>query len=426
VEGGVSRLPVSLQVIVKIAAIANAGASHQMTMCAIGRELQKRGHHFTLLGTEYQARQHKLADIPFARVGGGRRDPVQHYYERAKQEGDVSISATIEYMTGMGVLLCEEMPAFLKQQGIDFVLADQEEPGGAAAAELAGLPYASICSSLPLNEASDIPPGFLGWRYSTGVWAQVRNRFGYAVRNLAVARVNEAINVYRLRAGLPPYRKPDDSFSKQVQITQLVRDFDFPRAEELPALQYVGPFQREDLSNVDFPFERLDGRPLLYASFGTTFGNRTGELRAVAEACAALSVQLVISLGGAEPGMEHAAFPGSPIVVRYAPQRELLSRAALVITHAGLNTTLEALSLGVPLLALPIAGDQLGVAARIRYHRVGVMLGRKQRSVGELRSAISTLLEEARWRDAAKRLQEAIGRSGGAGAAAELILGTGR
>jgi MGT family glycosyltransferase len=175
------------------------------------------------------------------------------------------------------------------------------------------------------------------------------------------------------------------------------------------------------LTSVEFPFERLDSRPLIYASFGTTFGSRTTELRAIAEACSALPVQLVISLGGTEPGPEHAKFPGHPLIVPYAPQRELLSRAALSITHAGLNTTLEALHAGVPLLALPIAGDQLGVAARLQYHGAGVVLGSKRRSVEELRSAISWLLNGDQWRTATKRLQQAIDNSGGAVQAAAII-----
>jgi len=45
--------------------------------------------------------------------------------------------------------------------------------------------------------------------------------------------------------------------------------------------------------------------------------------------------------------------PGSPLVV-YAPQLELLAKARLTITHAGLNTVLDSLSNGVPLVAIPI------------------------------------------------------------------------
>ncbi|WLT39734.1 hypothetical protein NON20_10065 [Synechocystis sp. B12] len=65
------------------------------------------------------------------------------------------------------------------------------------------------------------------------------------------------------------------------------------------------------------------------------------------------------------------ALPGNPLVVNYAPQLELLQRTALTITHAGLNTTLECLNNAVPMVAIPIANDQPGVAARIAWAGVG-------------------------------------------------------
>ena len=63
--------------------------------------------------------------------------------------------------------------------------------------------------------------------------------------------------------------------------------------------------------------------------------------------------------------------PGNPLVVGYAPQLELLSRATLTITHAGLNTALESLSAGVPMVAIPVGNDQPGVSARLKAARVG-------------------------------------------------------
>ena len=45
------------------------------------------------------------------------------------------------------------------------------------------------------------------------------------------------------------------------------------------------------------------------------------------------------------------------IVVNRAPQLELLKRATLCITHAGLHTTLEALARGVALAAIPVTND---------------------------------------------------------------------
>src|SRR5258707_7369008 len=106
----------------------SGGGSHQMAMSAIGRELQKKGHEFLLLDTSFQAKQLQLSDIPFHVIGGNRIDPVQQYYGRANA-GGVSISATLEFLKGMADLLCTELPPVLRSERIDFVLADQEQPG---------------------------------------------------------------------------------------------------------------------------------------------------------------------------------------------------------------------------------------------------------------------------------------------------------
>jgi len=90
-----------------------------------------------------------------------------------------------------------------------------------------------------------------------------------------------------------------------------------------------------------------------------------GLFRCIAEACAGIDAQLVMSLGNTAASLGN--LPGAPVVVNYAPQLDLLSRAALTITHAGTNTTLAALSFGVPLVAIPISHDQPATAARTRF-----------------------------------------------------------
>ncbi|RQH11362.1 glycosyl transferase family 1, partial [Okeania hirsuta] len=75
--------------------------------------------------------------------------------------------------------------------------------------------------------------------------------------------------------------------------------------------------------------------------------------------------QLVMSLGGSATPESLPNLPGNSLVVKYAPQLELLQKATLTITHAGMNTTLECLNNAVPMVAIPIAFDQPGVAARV-------------------------------------------------------------
>jgi zeaxanthin glucosyltransferase len=71
-------------------------------------------------------------------------------------------------------------------------------------------------------------------------------------------------------------------------------------------------------------------------------------------------MQMVLSVGTNVDPSDLGPIAANTIVVRSAPQIELLKRAALCLTHAGLNTTLEALAEGVPLVAIPIGYVQPG------------------------------------------------------------------
>jgi zeaxanthin glucosyltransferase len=187
-------------------------------------------------------------------------------------------------------------------------------------------------------------------------------------------------------------------------------------------LHYAGPFvDAQQRPPVEFPWERLDGRPLIYASLGTIQNGSETIFRTIAEACAGLNAQLVISLGGGLEPERLGTLAGDPIVVRYAPQLELVKRAALVITHAGLNTVLESLAEGVPLVALPLGNDQPGVAARVKARGAGVVIPQQKLTVKKLRNAAQLVLEDGRYRDAAQWLKNAFRKVDGLNRAADVI-----
>lgn len=138
----------------------------------------------------------------------------------------------------------------------------------------------------------------------------------------------------------------------------------------------------------------MTGQPLIYASLGTVQNRLLETFQTIAEACQNLDAQLVIALGGGTAPESLPVLPGSPLVVGYAPQLELLQQTTLTITHAGMNTTLESLSNGVPMVAIPIANDQPGVAARIAWTGTGEVVPLKRLSVSKLRRAIARVLTE--------------------------------
>ncbi|WP_353735682.1 glycosyltransferase [Okeania sp. SIO2B9] len=98
-----------------------------------------------------------------------------------------------------------------------------------------------------------------------------------------------------------------------------------------------------------------------------------------------------------------------------------MQKATLTITHAGMNTTLECLNNAVPMVAIPIAFDQPGVAARIAWSGAGEAIPLKRLTVERLRTEISQVLTQPSYKQNALRLQSAIKRSGGVTRAADII-----
>jgi MGT family glycosyltransferase len=199
------------------------------------------------------------------------------------------------------------------------------------------------------------------------------------------------------------------------------REFDFPRAALPKVFHYVGPLRGAAPRTVDFPWDRLDGRPLVYASLGTLQNSREPLFRTFAEACRGLDVQLVISHGGGLTPDEAKALPGDPLVVSYAPQVDLLARAALTITHAGLNTVLDSMANGVPVVAVPITYEQPAIARRVEWAGAGRVIALNRLTPDGLRAAAKAVLQEPGYRAAATRLAEATRMAGGTRRAANII-----
>jgi MGT family glycosyltransferase len=141
----------------------------------------------------------------------------------------------------------------------------------------------------------------------------------------------------------------------------------------------------------------------------------------IASACEDLDAQLVISLGGSAKPESLPDLAGNPLVVEYAPQLEVLEKATLMITHAGMNTTMECLKKGVPMVAIPVANDQPGVAARIAWTGAGELVTLKKLNVPRLKNAIKRVLTEESYKQNALRLQAATLRAGGVSRAADII-----
>lgn len=399
-------------------------SGHLNPMTALGRELQQRGHRVTFFHMPDIEAKILREGLEFWAVGESDH-PIGSLPESMAKIGQLSglaaLRFTIKAIQQHTNMLCRDAPAALKQAGIEALIVDQTEPVGATLAELLRLPFITVCCALIINREAAIPPVFTPWSYCNAWWARMRNQAGYFLFDRITRPIQTVLVEYRQQWHLPPNQTPDDSFSQLAQISQQPAEFDFPRVALPNCFHYVGPLRNSSPQTVTFPYERLNGQPLIYASLGTQQNTKAELFHQIAAACEGLEAQLVISHGGGMSAAAIQSLPGSPLVVSYAPQLELLSQAKLTITHAGLNTVLDSLSNGVPMVAIPITYEQPAIAARIRWTHTGEVISLKSLTVPKLRALVQQLLTSNSYANNARQLKTSIQQAGGVNRAADII-----
>ncbi len=405
--------------------ICPAATGHLNPMTTLGYELLGRGHRVTVVGILDAETKANLAGLEFRAIAQSQcpyGSTAQAFAELRRLSGWAALQYTLNWIQKSTVTLLQQAPQTIKDAGIEALLVDQVSSAGGTVADYLGIPFMSVSAALMINEDISVPPFNTPWNYSPAWWGQIRNRIGYRLLRQVGKPIRETIAEYRREWNLPPHNSQNDAYSRLAQLCQQPAEFEFPRANLPGCFHFTGAYHNLiSRAKIDFPFEKLTGQPLIYASMGTLQNRLIGVFKTIAEACEKLDAQLVISLGG---GISQESVPkllGAPLVVSNAPQLELLQKASLTITHAGLNTALESISHGVPMVAIPIANDQPGVAARIVWTGCGEMIKLSKLSVPQLRTAIERVLTQSSYRDNAIRLQTANQQAGGVSRAADII-----
>ncbi|KAL4716788.1 hypothetical protein ACJJTC_001944 [Scirpophaga incertulas] len=97
-------------------------------------------------------------------------------------------------------------------------------------------------------------------------------------------------------------------------------------------------------------------------------------------------------------------------VSKWLPQSDLLRHpnVKLFITQGGLQSTDEAITAGVPLIGIPMLGDQWYNVEQYKYHRIGLRLDMNVLTEDQLRKAIYTILGDDSYRQNVIRLRNIV------------------
>ncbi len=405
--------------------ISPNASGHLNPMIALADAIRSRGHRITFFLLGASPLSVSAAGFEVVQLGGA-IFPLNEYKAGIQRlgtlDGRAALNHTIDMIARATEAVLKVGPSLVQESGVTALVVDQSSFAGGSVADHLGLPFATVCNALLLNAESGVPPFFSSRQPRNSWWSRLQNRIGWAGLNRLYTPITRQIQEYRRRHGLSLPTQIADTWSDRVQISQQPAAFEFPRQELPEQFRFVGPMRRpEGSSPVPFPWSQLDGRPLIYASLGTLQNRASAIFRMIAKACTGLDAQLVMSTGRGLAPKSLGELPGRPIIVAYAPQVELIHRSVLVITHAGLNTVLDALSVGVPMVAIPITNEQPGIAARVAWTGAGETLSAKRVTPGRLHSLVIRVWNDPSYRVAAERVCQSVQAGGGAPLAAEII-----
>jgi zeaxanthin glucosyltransferase len=399
---------------------------HLNPMTTLGRELQRRGHRVSVLSFPDAVDRVVKAGLEHRAIGSlefppGEWERLTRHLSRLSRLPAAHF--TVRWIGRITRVMLEELSGALRDARIDGLVMDQVCFGAETAARDADVPLCVACNALPVHLQPDIPVHSETWPWKTDRFSLVRNwfmqrllltlarSFWVPIRDNELAK-GRPWNVWRHLNEIPP---------SLAQVAQLPACLDFPRKHAPDHFHHTGPWHEAHSAREDgFDFSWLDGRPLIYASLGTLQNGLDHLYQVILDACADLPMQIVLTLGR-EGGKMPARVPANAKVLGYGPQLALLKRAALVITHAGLNTTLETLAQGLPMVALPIANEQPGIASRIRHAGVGDWLPIRKLAPQTLRETVLRVHGDPKYRCRSQECAAKLAAHPGLPRAAEIV-----
>jgi zeaxanthin glucosyltransferase len=411
----------------KIGFISFAVPGHFNPMSALARQLQSRNHDVVMSSlpvVEPLARAANLPFIPFGENEFPNDKAGEILGTLSRLKGEEGLQFTVDAIAQITKLKWRTFPKLLSANGIDALVLDDCDFYSEVVPMSLGMPYAILSSALHFDYSGYTPLCVYGWGNENTPEARQRNRQGISKFTQMLMRSNAEMIAEVEKAGIKPnWEDPSSLFSDLPWITQCPREFDFESSHRPKQFHYAGPLHDgKGRPELNFPWDRLTGEPIAYASMGTVQNGNAQLFRTIVAAVSKhKGLQLVLAIGNVLRPEQIGLVPNNAIVVRNAPQLDLLKKASVCITHAGCNTVLEALTQGVPQIAIPVTNDQPGVAARIADKKTGETISLDGLDASNLSALVDEVLNNPLYRDNSRSIQKAIAKRNGLSVAADLL-----
>jgi UDP:flavonoid glycosyltransferase YjiC (YdhE family) len=298
----------------------------------------------------------------------------------------------------------------------DVAVSDVLTPAPALAAELRGVPVATLVPHVHPWSAPGFPPFSLGARLPRtplGAWGW-RRFDGVVAKGLEQGR--REYNACRARLGLPPLPWVHTGLSRELTLVGTLPQLEYPRDWE-PWLRVVGPLLWEPPGEEVVP-PPGDG-PVVLVAPSTAQDPEHRLLRAALAGLARAPVRVIATSNGRDPGPIDV--PGNAVLVPWLSYSRTMPACDVVVTHGGHGTLVRALSCGCAVVVCPAGGDMAENAARVDWAGLGVRLPRRLLDRRTLRLAVERALGDPALRARARAVARWMAAHDGAVRAAREL-----
>lgn len=412
--------------------------------------LAAAGHRITYASPADIGDEVRTCGFPFVPVGPRRDDQLPRFRSRRSWRARLARLPALRRRRedAVDALGIEGFVDTFRGLEADLALIDIELHPYVISATPLGTPVALLSTWLAIWKSRGLPPLHRyilpgeGWRGgSMNVrWAWLRFRlWKWAHRRLewlrrgGVDRTN-VLKALAARTGFPFDEEADFgqwlipfSYRTLPVLCLNVAELDLPH-EPPPNALYVGPMISdpqsdptlddvavEDRSRLNALLEprrkMVDSRPLVYVAFGAFFrGDDAAFIRQVVSAMANRPHwDVVLGLGARVKPSALGLLPTHIQAFAWTPQPAVLQVADAAIVHAGITTLNECVRFGVPMVVYPLeTTDQMGNAARIAFHGLGVVGDRNRDKADSIRHHVESILADDECRQRVRAMQARI------------------
>jgi zeaxanthin glucosyltransferase len=289
----------------------------------------------------------------------------------------------------------EESMAFLGAKRPDMIFVDALTPSLALMTHAAALPTILLWVSMTTSYEAEpsLPPISVGLIPRQTLFSRLMVRLSWPgtllLKNLGCrllhVTIDQSIHNVARHYQFPLERIEDTPFFPRLRpdptMPELIlcpRALDFPHADRENTFYMNSSFHIAPREN-SFPWDKVaQDKPLIFCALGSQshlFIQSLSFFQTVIKAAAQRPQwQFVLATGRYfDRKVLQTSGIDNIVIVEWAPQLQLLQRAALMIHHGGMGTIIDCIRYEVPMISYPALRDGAGNAARVTYHKLGVM-----------------------------------------------------